>query len=108
MVAVISVDVEIDRAVAFVGITGVKNLFDQLYLLYYMARGLGFYGRRKHSETFHGVAVTVGIVLSHLHRFELFETRFFCQFVFAVVRIVLQVTHVGDVTHVTHLVVESL
>ena len=50
--------------------------------------------------------VAVGVILCHLHRFQVLETGFFGNLVFAFVSIMLQVTDVGDVAHVTYFVTE--
>ena len=52
--------------------------------------------------------VTLRVVVRHLHRFELFEPRLLRDLVLAVVGVVFQMPHVGDVAHVAHLVAERL
>ncbi len=50
----------------------------------------------------------VGVVLRHLHRLELFQPGLLGDFVLALVSIVLQMAHVGDVADVAHLVAQVL
>ena len=50
--------------------------------------------------------VAVGVVLCHLHGLQVLESCFLCNFVFAFVGIVLQVTHIGDVTNIADFVAE--
>ena len=104
MVAVIFLDVEIDRSAAFVGITRFKNLLHIFDLLYDMARGVRLDRGGKHVERLHVVVVVVEIMLHHFHRFETFETRFLGDLVFARIGVMLEMAHVGDVAHIAHLV----
>ena len=50
--------------------------------------------------------VAVEIMLHHLHRLELLETCFFGNLVLALVGIMLEMAHVGDIADVAHLVAE--
>ena len=50
--------------------------------------------------------VAVGVILHHFHRFELLQTRFLGYLVFALVRIVLEVSHIGDVAHIAHFITQ--
>ena len=52
--------------------------------------------------------VTVGVKLHHFHRFKLLQSGFLSDLVFTLIRIVLKVTHIGNVTHVAYLVTEVL
>ena len=106
MVFVVLLDVEIDGTVALVGVAVVQNLLYQLLLLDDVARGLRLDARRQHVECVHGRVITVGVVLRHLHRFELLQPCLLLYFVVAVVGIVLHVSHIGDVAHVAHLVAQ--
>ena len=65
-----------------------------------------FDGGRKHPERTHGIVVTLRIVVSYFHGFQLFEPRLLRYLVFPLVGIVLQMAHIGDVAHVAHLVTE--
>ena len=102
--AIVSLDVEIDRAVAHIGESLVENGLGHFDLLDDMARSVGLDARREHVERPHGIVVALGVILRHLHRFELFEPGLLGDFVLAFVGIVFEVSHVGDVAHVTHLV----
>ena len=46
--------------------------------------------------------------MRHLHRLQLFEPGLLGDLVLALVGVVLQMAHVGDVAHVAHLVARSL
>lgn len=48
--------------------------------------------------------IVVEVVLHYFHGLELFEASFLCNFVFAVVRIVFQVSDVGDIAHIANFV----
>ena len=50
--------------------------------------------------------VAVEVILHHLHRLELFEARFLGYLVLAAVGIVFEMAHIGDVTHIAHLIAE--
>ena len=52
--------------------------------------------------------VTLSVVVRHLHRLELLEASLLCNLILALVGIVLQVAHVGNVTNIAHLVAQSL
>ena len=52
--------------------------------------------------------VAVGVILYNLHRLQLFQTSLFSNLVFAFVGIVLQVSYVGDVTHIAHFISQML
>ena len=103
---VVFLHVEVDASVAFVGITIVENLFDQLFLLDDMARGMRFNRWRKHVECLHCRMITVGIVLRNLHRLQLFQPCFLLNLVISLVGVVFQVANVGDIAHVAHLVAQ--
>ena len=44
--------------------------------------------------------------MRNLHRLKLLQTGFLCDFVLALVGIVLKVAHIGNVAHVAHLVAQ--
>ena len=50
----------------------------------------------------------VGIVLSHFHGLQLFQTCLLRNLILALVGVVLEVAHVGDVADVAHLVADML
>ena len=104
VLAVVSLDVEIDRTVAHIGEALLENGLRHLDLLDDMTRSAGFDTRRKHVQGAHRIVVTVGIILRDLHRLELLETGFLGDLVLALVGIVLEVADVGDVAHVAHLI----
>ena len=100
--------VEVHRAVADVGVAGVEYLLHEGYLLHDVAAGVGLYARGQHAEALHGGVVAVGVVLRHLHGLQLLQARLLGYLVLALVGVVLQVAHVGDVAHVAHLVAQML
>ena len=56
----------------------------------------------------HRLMVAVGIVLRYLHGLQLFDTCLLGNLILALVGVVLQVTHVGDVAHVAYLITQML
>ncbi len=99
-------EVEIYATVALVGIPFVENLFHEFDLLDDVAAGEWLDAGTEDVELVHRRMVAVGVVLSHLHRFELFEPGFLCNLVLTLVGIVFEVSHVGDVADVAHLVAD--
>ena len=108
MVFVVFLYIEIYRAVAHVGIAVVKNLLHQLLLLDDMTRGVGLDRGGKHVEHIHSLVVAVGIVLGYLHRLELLQSGLLLYLVVALIGVVLQMAHVGDVAHIAHFVAQML
>ena len=106
MVFVVFLNVEIYRAVRLIGVAGIEDLLHELFLLDDVSRGVRLDAGRQHVEFLHRVVETIGIVLRHLHRFELFEACLFGNLVFAFVGIMLEVSHVGNVAHVAHLIAQ--
>ena len=106
VIPVVAFHVEIDRTVADVSITAVENALHIGYLFDDMTGGERFDGGRKHPERTHGIVVTLRIVVSYFHGFQLLEPRLLRYLVFPLVGIVLQMAHIGDVAHVAHLVTE--
>lgn len=96
--------VEVYRTFAFVGIARIQNLPHELYLFDDVSRSVWLNARGQHVERLHGFVVTVEVMLHHLHRFQLFEPRFLGYLVFAFIGVVLQVPHVGDVSHVANFI----
>ena len=104
VVLVVSLYVEVYGAVALIGIAIVHNLLHQLLLLYDVARGMRLYAWRQAVQCRHGIVEAVGIVLSHLHGFQLLQSCLLGNLVLALVGIMLQMAHISDVTHISHLV----
>ena len=65
---------------------------------------MGLYAGRKNIQGFHCFVVSVEVVLHYFHGLELFEASLLCNFVFAIVRVVFQVSDVGDIAYIAHLV----
>ncbi len=103
---IICLYVEVDRTVRNVGEAPVEDPLHESDLLDDVARGAGLDRGGLDVERIHRPVVALGVKVRHLHRFELFEAGFARDLVLAVVGIVLQVPHVGDVAHVAHLVAE--
>ena len=97
-------DVEVDRTVALVGKTVVDNLLHQLLLFYDMPGGMGLDGRTQHIQCIHRSVVTVGVILGDLHRLQLFQSCLLGNFILTLVGIMLQMTHVGDVTYISYFI----
>ena len=62
--------------------------------------------RTETTQSIHRIVVAIGVVLSHFHRFKLFETRFLCYLIFTFIGIMFKMTHIGDVANVAHLVTD--
>ena len=101
-------DVEVDGAVAFVGKSVGEDFLYQLFLFDDVPRRLWFNAGRKHVEQLHGSMIGVGIMLCNLHGLKLFESRFLGNLIVAIVCIVFKMPHIGDVSHVAHLVTQVL
>ena len=97
-------DVEIYRATALVGKTALEYLACVLYLLGNMPRRSRFDRWRQYVESLHSIVVSESKMLYHFHRLELLETCFFLYLVFAVVGIVFEMTHIGDIAYVSHFI----
>ena len=104
MVFIVFGHIEVNGAFTFVSISVLHDFLYQFYLFNDVSAGMWFDARRKHVQCFHCLVVAVDVVLCHFHRFELLQTGFLCDFVFAVIRIMFQMAYVGDIAYVTHLV----
>ncbi len=62
------------------------------------------YARRQYVESLHVAVVAVQVHLHYLHRLELFEACLLGDLVLARVRVMLEVSYVGDVAHISDLV----
>ena len=108
MFLVVFIYIEVNRAFAFVSESVVEDFLYQLNLLYDMTRCVRLDAGRKHVERSHGVVVADGVVLHHFHRFQLLQTGFLSDFVFAFVSVVFQVAYIGNVTNVAHFISQLL
>ena len=106
MVGVVLAHVEVDAAVALVSIARVEYLLHGLNLLDYMPAGARLDRRRCHIEQAHGLMVAQGVGLHDFHGLELLQPCLLCDFVLALVSIVFEMAHIGDVTHIAHLVAQ--
>ena len=101
---VVLLHVEVDGAVALIGKTIVENLLHKLLLLDDMTGGVRLDAWRQHVESLHCGMIAVGVELCYLHRLELLQACLLLNLVVALVGIMLQVAHVGNVANVAHLV----
>ena len=108
VVFVVFFHVEVDASVAFVGVSIVKNLLNQLLLLNDMSACVGLDAWRKNIQGGHSVVEAIGVILCHLHRFQLFQSGLLRDLVFALVGIVFQMTHVSDVADVAYFISDML
>ena len=105
---VVGLYVEVDGSVRLVCEAVVEDLAHQFLLFDDMSGGVGFYAGWQHVECLHGLVVAVGVILRYLHGLQLFQAGFLLYLVIALVGIVLQMSHVSDVTHIAHLVTQML
>ena len=106
VVIVVLSDIEVDASVAFVGIAGREDSLDSLDLFDDVAGSPGLDGRRSHIQHPHRFVIAQGVGLDNFHRLQLLEPCLLCDLVLPVIRIVLQVAHIGDVPDVTDLVAQ--
>ena len=108
VVIVVLLHVEIDAAVALIGVAVGEDLLHQLLLLDDVSRGVGLDGGRQAAKLSHRVVIAVGVILCYLHRLQLLQPCLFLNLVVALVGVMLQVSHIGDVAHIAHLVADVL
>ena len=108
VVLVVLLDIEVDRAVRLVGISRLEDALNHLNLLDDVARGVGLDRGRLNAKLAHSIVVALGVVVRNLHRLELLEACLLSNLIFALVGILLEVAHIGDVTHIAHLVAQRL
>ena len=101
---VIRLDIKVDTTVRLVGKAIVQYLLHQLLLLNDVTSGMGLNAGTLHVQRIHGSMVAVGVVLGYLHGFQLFQTGLLGNLILTFVCIVLQVTHISDITHVPYLI----
>ena len=108
MVFVVFLDIEIYTAIALIGISVVQDLLYQLLLLYDMTCGMRLYAWWQHVESIHSLMIAVSIILCYLHRLKLLKACLLLYLVVALISIVLQVTYVGNVSNIAHLISQML
>ena len=96
--------IEVHTPFAHISKSCIENLLHQLYLFHHMSRGQRLDTGTQHIQRIHCCMITVGVILSHFHRLELLQTCFLGNLVLALVCIVFQMSHVRNITHITHLV----
>ena len=104
MILVILGYVEVNRAFAFVSVSGVQNLQNQLNQYDDMSRSKRLEAWRKNVECFHCLVVTVQEILNDFHGFQLFQTCFFGNLIFSVVGIMFQMAYIGNIAYITYFV----
>ena len=107
-VFVVLLYVKVYGAVADVGIAVVYYLPYQLLLLYDMTSGMRLYAWRQHIELLHSAVEAARIVSRYLHGLQLLHPGLLGYLVLALVGIVFQMAHVGDVPDIAHLVAQML
>ena len=103
-ITVVLLHIEIYASVALVGITRVENLLNGFNLLQNMAGGTRLDGRRGDIELAHSLVIAQSISLHHLHRLQLLEAGLLCNLILALIGIVLKMTYIGDVPHISDLI----
>ena len=98
--------IEIYRTLTFVCIAGIQNLFYQFDLFDDMSRGMWLNAGGKYVQCLHGFMIPVQVVLHYFHGFQLFQTGFLGNLIFAFICVMFQVAYVGNVTHVSHFITQ--
>ena len=60
----------------------------------------------KYVQCLHGFMIPVQVVLHYFHGFQLFQTGFLGNLIFAFICVMFQVAYVGNVTHVSHFITQ--
>ena len=58
----------------------------------------------KNVKRTHSIVVSIGIKLSYFHWLKLFQSCFLFYLVIALICIVFQMAHIGDIAHIAHLI----
>ena len=106
MVFIVFLYIEIHRTVADISISVSKNLLNEFLLLHDMTCGMWLDRRRKHIQQLHRLMIAIGVILSNLHWLQLFKTCLLFDLIVTLVGIVLQVTYIGNIAYVAHLVAQ--
>jgi hypothetical protein len=101
---VVSQHVEVDGSIHFIGKAILQELLDDLNLLNDMASGRRFDTGWEDIELPHDGMKSFGVILDDLHGLQLFDPCAFGDLVFAFIRVVFQVTYIGDISNVPDLV----
>ena len=99
-------NIEIHAARRLVGVTAPDQFLNQCDLFTDVSGGARLDAGPQHVQSAHVVHEAPEILLGHLHRLQLLQAGAGQHLVLAVVGVVLQVAHVGDVAHVTHRVTQ--
>ena len=101
-------NIEVDGTVALISVSCIQDFLHGLDLLDDMSRCTRLDGWRCNIEHPHGLMVAEGIGLYNFHWLKLFQPGLLFYLVIALIGVVLQVSHVGDVAHIAHLVADVL
>src|SRR5690606_9668805 len=106
MVLAKSLNVEIDRAIYFITIAVVDNILNDFDLFNDMTGSCRFDTRWQIVELFENIMEINRVFLSDFHRFDLLQTSFFGDFVFAFISIVNHVPDIGNVADISYLITQ--
>ena len=104
VILIVALHIEIDRAVRLISIACIEDTLNHLDLLDDMARSVWLDRWRLNAKLTHSIVVALGVVVRNLHRLELLEACLLSNLILTLVGILLEVAHIGDVTHIAHLV----
>src|SRR5690606_36658132 len=104
MVLAKSLNVEIDRAIYFITIAVVDNILNDFDLFNDMTGSCRFDTRWQIVELFENIMEINRVFLSDFHRFDLLQTSFFVDFVFAIIRNVNKMPCFDNGTDIANLI----
>ena len=104
VILVILLNIEIYRAVGFIGITCIENALNEIYLLHDVPRSVWLDRWSQDIELLHSFVVTLGIVVRHLHRLQLLKASLLCDLILSLIGIMLQMAYIGNVANIAHLI----
>ena len=59
---------------------------------------------REYTHHLHILVVTLCVVVGNLHRLKLLKASLLCNLILALVSVVLEVTHIGNIAYIAHLI----
>ncbi len=98
--------IKINRSINLVCKTIIQDGFYHRYLLADMAGSSRFNAWRKNIEFLHHLPEINSIALHNFHRFKLLQACFLADFILAYIRITFQVTCIGNIAHIAHLITQ--
>jgi hypothetical protein len=108
MFGIVSMHIEVYRTVYLIGKPGIHDLLNQFLLLNDMSARPWFNAGMKYVQRIHVPAVAVHLVLHHFHGFEGFQSGLHQDLVLSFVRIIFQVSYIGDITNIPHFIAQVL